>query len=252
MLAKIEHEGVLEIRLERPPANALNPGLVNALRAAVESAPGAGARAVVLSGAPGLFSGGLDVPELMRLNRPQIYGFWGDFVALLKGIALSQIPIAAAITGHSPAGGAVLALYCDTRIAAQGEFKIGLNEVRVGLPVPRVILEGLVRLVGPRQAERLAVQGLLVSPDEALQAGLVDRVVAPEAVIPAAVEWCRELTRLPPHAMHETRKALRADLDRQFESFGPGTQEDMAETWFAEETRKTLQTLVDQLAARKK
>lgn len=252
MLAKIEHDDILEIRLERPPANALNPGLVNALHAAVETAPAAGARAIVLSGAPGMFSGGLDVPELLRLNRSEIHDFWGDFIALLKSIALSQLPIAAAITGHSPAGGAVLALYCDTRIAAQGEFKIGLNEVRVGLPVPRVILEALARLVGPRQAERLAVRGLLLSPDEALEAGLVDRITAPEDVVSEAIGWSRELTKLPPHAMRITRAGLRADLGAQFESFGPSTQEEMTETWFGAETRTALKTLVEQLAARRK
>jgi len=68
MLKKIEHGSILEIRLERAPANALNPALVRELRLAIEAAPEAGARAIVLSGMPGMYSGGLDVPELMGLD----------------------------------------------------------------------------------------------------------------------------------------------------------------------------------------
>jgi len=252
MLKKIKHGSILEIRLERAPANALNPALVRELRLAIEAAPEAGARAIVLSGMPGMYSGGLDVPELMGLDKAAMGHFWQDFFRLLYSIALSPVPIAAAITGHSPAGGAVLAIFCDVRIAAQGNFKIGLNEVQVGLPVPRVILAALVRLVGERHAEHLAVHGLLVSPDEALRTGLVDTVVAQEEVIPAALEWCRTITALPSVAMQTTRNALRADFKVLFDTLGPATGEEMTRVWFSAETQSVLRALVDKLAAKKK
>lgn len=252
MLTKHDHGGVLEIRLARPPVNALHHPLVRELRAAVEAAPASGARAVVLSGSPGMYSGGLDVPELLSLDRDGMARFWEDFIALLRSIAVSPIPVAAAITGHSPAGGAVLALFCDRRIAAQGNFKIGLNEVQVGLPVPRVILGALVRLVGARQAEHLAVRGLLVSPDEALALGLVDQVVAPDETVPAALAWCREVIALPANAMARTRAALRTDLKLLFDSLGPGSQEEMTAVLFSEESRGVLKALVERLAAKKK
>ncbi|HEV2333562.1 MAG TPA: enoyl-CoA hydratase/isomerase family protein [Gammaproteobacteria bacterium] len=252
MLKKIEHGEVLELKLDRPPANALNHALVKELRAAIEAAPGAGAKAIVLSGSEGMYSGGLDVPELLTYDRAAMARFWQDFFDLLQSIALSPIPVAAAITGHSPAGGAVLAIFCDTRIAAQGKFKIGLNEVQVGLPVPRVILAALTRLVGPRQAERLAVRGLLVSPEEALAAGLVDQLTAPEEVVPAALAWCREIAKLPPSAMGITRRALRADFKALFEGLSEGTREEMTAAWFSEEPQRVLHALVAQLNAKKK
>lgn len=252
MLKKTEHGELLEIRLDRPPANALNHALVQALRAAVQGAPAAGAKAIVLSGSPGMYSGGLDVPELLTYDRATMAQFWQDFFELLQSIALSPIPVAAAITGHSPAGGAVLAIFCDTRIATQGKFKIGLNEVQVGLPVPRVILAALTRLVGPRHAERLAVRGLLVSPEEALAAGLVDQVVAPEEVVPTTLAWCREIIKLPPSAMGITRRALRADFQALFEELSEGTREEMTAVWFSEEPQRVLRALVEQLNAKKK
>ncbi|HEY3859382.1 MAG TPA: enoyl-CoA hydratase/isomerase family protein [Gammaproteobacteria bacterium] len=252
MLTKIEHGEVLELRLERPPVNALHHPLVKELRAAVEAAPKSGAKALVLSGVSGMYSAGLDVPWLLDLDRARMLAFWDEFFGMLRSVALSPIPVAAAITGHSPAGGAVIAIYCDIRIAAQGKFKIGLNEVQVGLPVPRVILGGLTRLVGQRQAERLAVRGMLVSPEEALACGLVDQVVAPEEVVPKALEWCRELLKMPPHAMSATRKALRADYVTLFDSLGATTRDEMTAVWFGAETQAALKTLVAQLAARKK
>ena len=252
MLKKIEHGEVLEITLHRPPANALNHALVKELRAAIQGAPATGTKAIVLSGSPGMYSGGLDVPELLTYDRATMAQFWQDFFELLRGIALSPIPVAAAITGHSPAGGAVLAIFCDTRIAAQGKFKIGLNEVQVGLPVPRVILAALTRLVGPRHAERLAVRGLLVSPDDALAAGFVDQLAAPEEVVPAALAWCQEVIRLPPSAMSITRRALRADFKALFDELSEGTREEMTAVWFSEEPQRVLHALVAQLNAKKK
>ena len=252
MLKRIEHGEVRELRLERPPVNALHHPLVQELRAAVESAPQQGAKALVLSGAAGMYSAGLDVPYLLELDRAGMEKFWEEFFAMLRSVATSPIPIAAAITGHSPAGGAVIAIFCDVRIAAQGKFKIGLNEVQVGLPVPRVILAGLTRLVGQRHAERLAVHGMLVSPDEALACGLVDQVVAPEEVVPRAIEWCRETLKLPQAAMHATRRTLREDYAKLFDSLSAATRAEMTGVWFSEEAQRVLRALLEQLASKKK
>ena len=101
-----------------------------------------------------------------------------DFFRLMRALAASPIPTVAAITGHAPAGGAVLSIFCDARVMAEGDFRIGLNEVQVGLSLPRVIHTALVRVVGERQAERLGVGGLLVPAGEALRIGSGRRVGA--------------------------------------------------------------------------
>ena len=252
MLKKIEHGDILEIRLERPPVNALHHPLVQELKAAIEAAPKQGSRAMVLSGMSGMFSAGLDVAFLLQQDQAGMQRFWRDFFGMLRSVATSPIPTVAAMTGHSPAGGAVISIFCDYRIAAQGKFKIGLNEVQVGLPVPRVILGGLVRVVGPRQAERLAVRGMLVSPDEALAAGLVDEVLPPEEVVPKAIEWCRSTLKLPQKALHTTRNSLRADYAVLFDTLASTTEMEMTAVWFSEETQQVLRDLMAQLAAKKK
>ncbi len=252
MPKKIEHGEVLELRIERPPVNALDPTLVHALHEAIKSAPAAGAKALVLSGTPGMFSAGLDVAALLKLDHAGMGKFWEEFFSMLRTLAVSPIPVACAITGHSPAGGAVMSIFCDYRIAAQGKFKIGLNEVMVGLPVPRVILAGLKRIVGERQAERLAVRGLLVSPDEALACGLVDQVLAPEEVVPASVAWCHTMLKLPPKAMHATRSVLREGYPVMFDQLLSRTRDEMTEVWFSDESQRVLKGLMAELQAKKK
>jgi len=246
MIRTIERGAIRELQLDRPPANALSPELIVSLRNAIEQAPSQGVRALVLSGSPGKFSAGLDVPLLLGLDKPAISEFWPAFYGLAGAIAESAIPIAAAITGYAPAGGAVLATFCDWRVMADGDYKIGLNEVQVGLPLPPVILAGLRRLVGPRQAERLAVGGEMMSPMEALRVGFIDEAAPPEKVVERALEYCRRLLALPAEAMTSTRRLARADLVALFENVEPELRR-VIELWWAPSTQTQLRALVERL-----
>ena len=247
MIKKIDHGAIRELQLDRPPANALSPDLILALRKAIQVAPGEDARALILSGAPGRFSGGLDVPLLLGLNRSAMADLWRDFYGLLGAIAGSTVPIVAAITGHAPAGGTVLALFCDWRVMAEGDYKIGLNEVQVGISLPPVILAGLRRLVGPRQAERLAVSGELISPQEAIRLGLVDELTSPEKVVDRALERCQRLVALPTEAMTSTRRGARADLVAIFEGNLEPELQRVIEGWWSPSTQGTLRALAERL-----
>lgn len=248
MLERTEHEGgIHELRLARPPANALNPELVAALRRAVETAPDLDARALVVSGRPGMFSAGLDVPELLRLERDEMESFLRDFFGLMRALAASRVPIVAAVTGHSPAGGAVLAIFCDARVMAEGDYKIGLNEVQVGLSLPGVIHAALERVVGARQAERLGVAGRLLLGADALRVGLVDELAPEEAVVPRALELAGELVALPPHAMATTRELCRRELVELFDARSQETFARFVDDWFSGETQDAMQALVERI-----
>ncbi len=250
MLERIEHGPVTELRLARPPVNALDPALVDALSVAIDDAAGS-ARAIVLSGQPGMFSAGLDMKALLALDRARITEFWHAFFGLLGRLAAAPVPVVAAMTGHSPAGGAVLAIHCDARIAAAGEFKIGLNEVQVGLAMPPVIHAAMRRLIGVREAERMCVSGMLVGPERALAIGLVDEVAAVDEVVPLALAHCQRLLALPPAAMSATRALCRADLVALFEDIDTADAEAMSDAWFAEETQATMKAVLAALAAKR-
>lgn len=251
MITTIDHGPIRELRLSRPPANALSPELIAALGEAVVNAPREGARALVLSGSGKLFSGGLDVPVLLPLDRPAIRATWESFYRLMHGLAASPIPVAAAITGHSPAGGAVLAIFCDYRVMAEGDVKIGLNEVQVGIPLPVAILRAFIRLVGPHQAERLCVTGRLIPAAEALRIGFVDELAPLDQVVPKALAWCQEVLALPPAAMAKTRQDTREDLVRIVEEGLANELDNLAHVWFSEETQTVLHAVVERLTAKK-
>ena len=252
MLESIRHYSILELRLARPPVNALNPELVRTLRAAVEDADANGARGIVLSGRPGMFSAGLDVPELLQLERPQLVAFWQDFFGLCAALASSPIPVVAAIGGHSPAGGAVLSIFCDYRVMARSAdaakpFRIGLNEVQVGLSVPEVIQCALRRLVGTYRAERMLVAGQMLDSEQALKIGMVDELADADAVASRALAWLGDLLKLPPQAMSTTRLLARSDLIDIFADPTRLSVEEFADAWFGAETQTTLKSLVAKL-----
>jgi 3,2-trans-enoyl-CoA isomerase len=236
-------DGIVELRLARAPVNALNPSLIAELGKAL-SEHGGSARALVLSGRPGMFTAGLDVPALLALDRAQMATLWRDFLILMRTLAHAPVPVVCAITGHSPAGGAVMAVFCDARVMAHGEFSIGLNEVAVGLPVPPMVVDAYARLVGPGRAERDLAVARLMTPEEALAAGLVDELAAPQDVVPRAIARAAALAAMPANAQRETRRYCRCELLARFDELMPHLPARMTEVWFSDETQAAMKALV--------
>jgi enoyl-CoA hydratase/carnithine racemase len=247
MIDVIDHDRIRELRLARPPVNAINPALMTALRAEVKRAVDDDRAALVLSGPPGMFSAGLDVPALLTLGRDEIRAAWVEFFGLLSDLAKVPIPLGAALTGHSPAGGTVLALYADHRVLAEGPFRIGLNEVQVGLPVPEPLYRALTFWCGEREGTRLAVGGLLIDPAEALRVGLVDEVVAPDAVVARTLAWAKELTARPATALRLTRATARRALVESMATIDAAAIDGIVTQWRSDETQAVLRGLAARL-----
>jgi enoyl-CoA hydratase/carnithine racemase len=248
MLETIDHENVREIKLARPPANALSADLVAMITRSLAEA-GDQAGAVVVSGLPGMFSAGLDVPQLIRFDREEMSQFWMLFLRMLKTIAFMPVPTAFAMTGHAPAGGIVMALFGDYRIMPRGNFKTGLNEVQVGLVVSPPIHQALVRAVGPRTAERILVAGEMMDSERAKNIGLIDELVDdPESAVSRAIEWCEQHLALPRPAMLTTREMARADLHGFFDEKSEMGVEKFVDIWYSDSTRATLTALVERLS----
>ncbi|HJP03701.1 MAG: enoyl-CoA hydratase/isomerase family protein [Gammaproteobacteria bacterium] len=247
MLDVKEHENVIEISMQRPPVNAMNQEFVDAIADSINHYVREGADALILSGREGLFSAGIDVPELLELDHDDVNEFWTRFFVLMNTVAGCQVPVVAAITGHSPAGGAVLALHCDYRVATRGKFNIGMNEVQVGLPVPRNLIAALEYVVGNRQAALLSSSGALIRPDKALEIGLVDELADPGEVVTCALGWLKEMLALPPIAMNKTRLAAKsALLERAAENTAYARV--ATDYWFSDETQTTMKQLVASLS----
>ncbi len=251
MLERHHHaDDIFELRLARPPVNALNPALLQALREAIEIAPQEGAQALVLSGSPGIFSAGLDVPALLAMPRDELERAWRAFFEVCTALAHCPVPTVAALTGHSPAGGAVLSLYCDYRVMAEGDFRIGLNEVQVALVVPECIQHALRRVVGAYRAERLMVSGAMIDATQAARIGMVDELVPLDQVVARSVEWLQALLALPRRAMLKTRELARADLRAAIDDPALLDLDAFLDGWFGDETQAVLTALVAKLKSK--
>ena len=245
-----DHGSVRTLRLARPPVNALSRELMARLEAAVVAAPKDGARGIVLTGAGGRFCAGLDVQEILSLDEAGLKEFLKTFFGCLGALARAPIPIAAAINGHSPAGGAVLALYCDRRVMAAGDYRIGLNEVQVGLFPGAMIFHVLARVVGTRVAAELLPAGALIEASAALSVGFVDELAPLEAVEANARAWLERMLSLPPEAYRMTRALVRRDLVELLERAGLPELDNAVRAWRSPETTATLKALIARMSRR--
>lgn len=249
----LHHGDIVELKLARAPVNALNPALCNDLRNALATAIETGTRGIVLSGGPKVFSAGLDVPYLLSLgdDRHALLSAWEAFFDTAMALAAAPVPVVAAIAGHAPAGGCVLALCCDYRVMARSEdaerpFRIGLNETQVGLVAPEGIQRVMRRVVGRYRAERLLVAGEMLDAEQALRAGLIDELVEIDHVAPRARAWLQQLLALPRMAMLQTRAIARADL---VEALQPHhiQLDRFIEAWYAASTQDALRAMMAKL-----
>ena len=247
MINRMIHGEIHELRLNRPPVNALSPELLQFLGEEVHRSVKQGARAIVLSGREGMFSAGLDVPVLVELDRKALGRALDSFFDAIEALAASTVPVAAAITGHSPAGGAVLALCCDWRVMAKGDFTIGLSEVRIGIPVPKTVADLATRAVGRRAGEELCVSGRLLDPAQALEVGFVDEVVPVGEVVRAARRWCEHIIEAPARALADTRSVLRRDLVESIQSQRKEDLLSLVEQWFQPDLQFAMRDLVGRL-----
>lgn len=245
-------EGVAVVRLANPPVNSLSRGVLGSLRQAVRDAEADGAvRSVVLtSSVPGIFSAGLDLKEMQTSDSGKLAAFWTDVQEAWLALYASPLHFVAAMPGHAPAGGLMLATACDERVMARGPFLLGLNEVQFGLVAPDFLLTALVNVVGQRTAERLATSGSLVSPDEAHRIGLVDDLA--DDVVQTATTRARDAARLPEGPRSETKRRLRRAAVEAFRANQAACTSDFVAMVAADDTQAAVQAYVARLQAKKK
>ena len=147
---QIEPSGdVAVLPMRAGKANAIGSAFLDRLSAQLDEVEASGAAALVLTGEGRAFSAGLDLPEISALDRSALERFIRRFSEVMLRVFALPVPVVAAINGHAIAGGCVLAMQADVRLAAGGDYRIGLNEVAIGLGLPAVVLETLRCQVSP-------------------------------------------------------------------------------------------------------
>jgi enoyl-CoA hydratase/carnithine racemase len=242
---------LVTISLDRGRSNAINHEMVKELDACIKTLENDDSvGGVILTGKEGFFSSGIDLIEAYDYNEEQSRQFWIDFLALQNTLTAFRKPIVAAISGHSPAGGCILAICCDYRVMAAGTFIIGLNEVPVGIIVPDSVFNLYAFWLGQRKAYQYLMEGKLLKVDEALEAGLIDEITAPDKLMNAAIEKVTAYMKLNPVTWSESKLNLRKELTGKLKADQTETLNKMLKQWWAPETRQGLQMMIQNLKSK--
>ncbi len=209
-------DGVALILLDRPKANALSSTVLAQLAEVVAGLAADPPGAVVLWGGRRIFAAGADIAELETGGGPRDVG--ANFARALGALASLPRATIAAVNGFALGGGLELALACDFRVCAQ-DARLGLPEILLGIIPGGGGTQRLPRLVGSSRAKEMILSGRQVGADEAQAIGLVNRVVAPDEVLEAALVWAAELARGPLVAHGLAKSAVDGGLER---SLGDG------------------------------
>ena len=206
-------DGVGTIRLDRPKVNALNGQMQEEIRiAATEATERDDIRAVVLYGGERAFAAGVDIKEMAEMGYVDMVKSSARMRACFDAVARIPKPVVAAVTGYALGGGCELTLCADVRFAAD-DAVLGQPEVLLGVIPGAGGTQRLARLVGPSRAKDLVFTGRQVGAAEALEIGLVDRVVPAASVYEAALEWAGRFVGAAPLALRAAKEAIDHGLD---------------------------------------
>ncbi len=204
------------LRLDDGKVNALDPSIIGALRDGLTRAEKEAA-AVLFTGRPGRFSAGFNL-GVLRTGADAARGLVTAGAELAVHIARHPTPVVIACNGHALAMGAVLLLAADLRIGAAGDFKIGFNEVAIGMATPVFLVEFARERLSKRHLLRATVQAEIYAPESAVDAGFLDRVVAPDDLFASALEESQRLAQLPRAPLARTRTLLREEVLERIEA----------------------------------
>ncbi len=207
------------------------------------------AKAVVVTGEGSAFSAGLALPDLIGLDRPAMRDFIAAFERSMQRVLTLPKPVVAAVNGHAIAGGCVLALMSDVRVAAQGGAKLGLNEVQLGIGLPSLVIEPLRARLPASSLLPIAYEGRLFDVAEAQRVGLVDAIVPAAELEASALARARELSRAPA-AYAQIKQGLLRPVLEAITRNAVAEREAWLDSWFSPEARRLLEDVVQKLKSR--
>jgi enoyl-CoA hydratase len=221
MSASVEIQGnIALVRMDDGKANVINLAMIDALNGALDEAE-AKAKAIVLSGREGRFSGGFDLQALTGSGPEAAIALLDAGASLLLRLYSNPLPVVAACTGHAIAMGVFILHACDTRVGASGGYKIGANETINGMVLPQFALELSRDRLNPLHMTKAVVQAFIYDPEGAVQAGYLDMLTDLDKVESQAVHIADTLAQLPGHAYHGNKLAIRgATIERIKASIG--------------------------------
>ena len=227
------------LRFDRAPANAFDLDFAEAFDAALAMIDDRDdeTAALVITGEGSCFSAGLDLKALPSYDRAQQQAMVMAVNRMFGRLYGLPLPTIAAVNGHAIAGGVILTLACDYRVGAEGQYKLGLAEARVGVMYP-VAAMTIVKSELPQATARMMVlTARNYSPGEALAMGLLDELQPADRLLPRAMEVAREMSALPRSTYRQIKRDLRAQALTLIDDAITNRNEPMLGSWLSEETR---------------
>lgn len=234
------------LRIEHGKANAIDLALFEELSRHLEdleSGPAPGA--IVLTGTGTMFSAGVDLFQVIEGGGEYLARFLPALSQTMRRLFGLEIPTVAAVNGHAIAGGCVLAAACDFRVMTEGKAKIGVTELKVGVPFPVVAFETLRFHLPTHHMQSLVYSGRLLGPAEAHAVGLVEELAAPEEVLDHGLEAANRLASIPAHAFAFTKNQLRGPTLARMEAETPTQDRRALEMWSRPETLATIRGFLE-------
>jgi enoyl-CoA hydratase len=202
------------------------------------------ARAIVVTGQGNIFSAGVDLVQALDGGPDYFRHFLPPLRRAFEAVFFYEKPIVAAVNGHAIAGGCVLTCAADRRLMAQGQGRIGITELLVGVPFPVIALEIMRFAATPQHFERIVYSGATFAPDTAVGLGLVDEVAEADALLDRALAAAKTLATLGPEAFALTKRQTREPVRERLEKDGPRFDPKVDAIWYAPETSARIRDYV--------
>ncbi|XP_016928831.3 enoyl-CoA delta isomerase 1, mitochondrial isoform X2 [Drosophila suzukii] len=210
--------GIATLTMNRPPVNSQNVQLLEDLQKSITEIENNKSRGLILTSAmSNVFSAGLDIHEMYNTNEERLRIVWTELQNAWIALYGSSLPTAAAINGHAPAGGCLLATACEYRVMVPN-CRIGLNETQLGIIAPKWLMSGFLNVLPKRVAERALTQGRMFTTQEAFEVGLVDEIAnSKEEALEKCSAFIGSFAKVNSLARGLTKLQFRAENIKEFE-----------------------------------
>ena len=244
---------VAKLTMNHPPVNSFDIPLVASLTNHLEDLQlfGKCDGIIITSSVPRTFSAGLDLKELHGVTAEHLRKFWRHVQDLWLCLYSSRVPTVAAINGHCLAAGTIIATACDYRVAAEGDYGVGVTAAKVGIVAPGWFLLMLTHLMGQRRTELALQQGLLFKPEEAQRAGLLDKVCKSERLHEEALAALEPFLTVSQLSRATMKLSLRGDLIDRFVRSRTEDEDKFVGFVMQDSVQKSLGDYIQKLRSRK-
>ncbi len=246
-MIEVEHKAnIAVVKINHPPANAIDASLLTRVEQTAKDQISSDCSAIVLTGEGSIFSAGVDLVQLLKGGTEYIREFLINLEKMLDTLFFCPKPLIAAINGHAIAGGCVIACCADFRLMSAGKFRIGVPELRVGVPFPVIIMELMRAKVNSAYFEEIMLGGATYTPEDALQRGLVDEVVTDEDLLQKAIATAKSLAAIQPEIYSFTKQQIRQSVRTSIDKNNKNYASQIKAFWESEQTQQVIKSYVEQ------